>query len=181
VIVAPGEAIVAPAQWRSAPWGAAQGTTHEVWRAPDGSGGFLARASIAEIDAAGPFTALPGFRRWLAVLDDGGGLELTISAGDGSRRWRGGAAGDALTFDGAAAVHAAITRPARVWNLIVREHVPWTAAWHDGPGALTVPGGVAIVHDVASRLTRIATAAQPIEITVDSAPAIVAHLGLGSC
>ncbi|HUQ01811.1 MAG TPA: HutD family protein [Kofleriaceae bacterium] len=174
-------AVVERAHWRSAPWGAAQGTTHEIWRAADGRGGYLARASIAEIDAAGPFTALPGFRRWLAVIDDGGGLELVIADGEGEpRRWR-GAAGDAVAFDGASAVHATVTRPARVWNLIVREHVPWSAAWHRDPCTLTVPGGVAVVHVVTSGITRIHSASQPIEITVDPAPAIVAHLGLGGC
>jgi environmental stress-induced protein Ves len=171
------ELVVEPAQWRSAAWGAAQGTTHEIWRASDGAGGFVARVSIADISAAGPFTALPGFRRWLAVLADGGGLELTIGAGE-TQRWR-GAVGDVIAFDGAAAVHAAITRPARVWNHIVREHLPWSAAWHRDACALTLPCGIAVVHAVASGHTRIASASQPIEITVDSVPTIVAHLGLG--
>lgn len=130
--------------------------------------------SVAEIDANGPFTALPGYRRWLAVLDDGGGLELTI----GGRRSR-VVTGEGVRFDGAESVSATITRPARVWNLIARDYIAWSAAWHRETSVLTLPSGVAIVHTVATGKTRIATASQPIEIAVESAPSLVVHLGLG--
>lgn len=169
-----------PSGWRSGPWGAAQGTTHEIRRWPDGSGGYVARVSVADIVAAGPFTALPGYRRWLAVLDDGGGgdggggLELTI----GARRWR-GTVGDAVWFDGGEPVHATITGPSRVWNLIVREHVACSAAWYRDARALALAGGVAIVYAVATSRTRIVTASRPIDLAVEPTPAIVVHLGVG--
>jgi environmental stress-induced protein Ves len=164
------------AAWVAAPWGAGQGTTHEIRRWPDGSGGYIARASVAEIVASGPFTPLAGFRRWLAVLDaGGGGLALAI----GARTWRGDV-GETVWFDGAEPVHATLLGSSlRVFNLIAREHLACSGAWHREACALTLPSGVAVVHTVATGHTRVITRSQPIEIAVDSAPAIVVHLGLG--
>lgn len=84
-----------------------------------------------------------------------------------------------MRFDGAESVNATITRPARVWNLIARDYIAWSAAWHRDAAVLTLPSGVVIVHTVATGATRIATTSQPIEIAVESAPALVVHLGLG--
>lgn len=165
---------IEPTSWVSASWGAGQGITHEIKRWRDSGGGYIARVSVADIIAPGPFTALPGYHRWLTVLDDGGGFELTI----GQRNWR-GVFGESVTFDAALPVHATISGPARVWNLIVREHVPWSALWHRWPSKFVLPPGVGVVHEIASGRTRIGTSIGPIELAVDEAPAIVVHLGLG--
>jgi environmental stress-induced protein Ves len=166
--------IVDPSAWRSAPWGNAQGTSHEIWRTPDGSGAYAARVSIADIAAPGPFTALPGYSRWLAVLDDGGGFSLTI----GTRFWT-GLRGASVAFGGAEPVHASITQPARVWNLIARDDIAWTAAWHESAESAVVQAGVAVVHAVASGVTQIISSDRLREIVLPSDGAIVVHLGCG--
>ncbi|MBK9033013.1 MAG: HutD family protein [Myxococcales bacterium] len=178
--------------WRSAPWGAAQGTSHEIARWPAGAAAArLARVSVAEITAPGPFTRLPGYRRWLCVLDDGGGLTLTI---DG-RAWH-GTTGAAIEFGGADDVTATITGPARVWNLIARADVTWTAARLAAVEDRALPAGVAIVYATSARVgvevdghghglpataTLIATSSQPLAVRVGAGPdsaALVVHLAL---
>lgn len=177
---------IAPDAWRAAPWGAGQGTTHEIARWPADAARYAARLSVAEITAPGPFTPLPGYARWLAVLDDGGGLTLTI----GGRAWR-GRRGATVRFDGADAVTAAIASPARVCNLIVQDGVAWSAAWLAASIVRAMPPGVTVIHAVAdgdvaidgvphalaAGSTLVATTDEPIAIAVD-APAVLAHLGI---
>lgn len=145
--------------------------SHEIRRWPAGADDYVARVSIADIAAPGPFTALPGYRRWLAVLDDGGGLALTI----GARTWR-GARGASIEFDGGEAASATLVRPARVWNLIARDGLAWTAAWHDTPGVHVLPAGWVVVHALATNLTTILTTDDASQISVDDGGAIVIHM-----
>lgn len=189
-MAAPAIQIIEPGAWRATPWGAGQGTTHEIarWLGGGGDGGYAARLSVAEIVAPGPFTPLPGYARWLAVLVDGGALTLTI-AGRPQRV----EAGAAVRFDGADAVDAAIVGPARVCNLIVRADVAWSAAWSAPAEPHIAPPGVTAIHAIAAveiaiddarftlatGETLIATAARPLTIE-HSAPALRLHLGLAT-
>jgi environmental stress-induced protein Ves len=166
--------IVDPSGWRSTAWGNAQGTSHEIWRMPEGDGPYAARVSIADITASGPFTALPGYRRWLAVLDDGGGLSLAI----GTRFWT-GVRGASVAFGGGEPVHASITRPARVWNLITRDDLAWTAAWHELAESAVVPAGVAIVHAATSGVTQVIASDRVREVELPAGGAILVHLDGG--
>jgi hypothetical protein len=62
-------------------WRNGAGSTREIVRVgPEDD--FLWRASIARIDASGPFSAFPGHRRWSCLLD-GGPLQLVFP--DGAR------------------------------------------------------------------------------------------------
>lgn len=187
-VAAPAIQIIEPGAWRATPWGAGQGTTHEIARWLGGRGRYVARLSVAEIVAPGPFTPLPGYARWLAVLDDGGGLTLTI-AGRPQRV----ESGAAVRFDGADAVDAAIIGPARVCNLIVRADVAWSATWSAPAEPHLAPPGVTAIHAIAAvevavddarvtlgaGATLIATAARPLTIE-HSAPALRLHLGLAA-
>jgi uncharacterized protein len=71
-------AILRAAERVAVPWRNGGGVTHEVAAYPPGRGFDLLdwRVSIAEIGAAGPFSAFPGLERRLAVLD--GRLALDI-------------------------------------------------------------------------------------------------------
>jgi environmental stress-induced protein Ves len=63
------------------PWRNGAGSTREIVRVGPQED-FLWRASIARVDASGPFSAFPGHRRWSCLLD-GGPLQLLFS--DGAR------------------------------------------------------------------------------------------------
>lgn len=57
--------------WRTQPWKNGGGVTHEVWRwsaAGVADSAYDLRLSVAEIDGAQPFSAFPGFDRWLVPL-----------------------------------------------------------------------------------------------------------------
>ncbi len=185
-MVAPSLHVIEPSAWRTAAWGAGQGTTHELARWPAEGPGYAARLSVAEIVAPGPFTRLPGYARWLAVLDGGGGLVLTIAG----QRWR-GARGAAVRFDGADEVTAELAGPARVFNLIVRADVAWSASWIAQAEVREAPAGVTAIHApavldlaidgaahaLAAGATLIATSAQPFALAL-RAPAVLVHLDL---
>lgn len=69
--------VVRPSEWIAMPWRNGGGVTHEVAR--DGAGAeFSWRVSVADIGGAGPFSAFPGFDRWLGLLD-GESLSLSIA------------------------------------------------------------------------------------------------------
>ncbi len=185
-MVAPALQVIEPSSLRTAAWGAGQGTTHEIARWPAEGPGYAARLSVAEIVAPGPFTSLPGYARWLAVLDDGGGLVLTIAG----QRWR-GARGAAVRFDGADEVTAALAGPARVCNLIVRADVTWSATWIAQAETREALAGVTAIHAPTAAevsidgaphaldagATLIATSAQPFALAL-RAPAVLVHLDL---
>jgi environmental stress-induced protein Ves len=70
--------LIRPADHRLRPWKNGQGVTREVALRPDGSGGFLWRISIATVDRPGPFSAFPGLRRIIMLLE-GDGLRLVFA------------------------------------------------------------------------------------------------------
>ncbi|MEZ4401121.1 MAG: HutD family protein [Kofleriaceae bacterium] len=188
--------FIEPASWRSSPWGNGQGTSHELARLGDADRPWLARASIADIVAPGPFTRFPGCQRWLAVIDDGGGLTLTVD-----QDVRPLAVGATTAWGGDAAAAAQIRGPARVWNLITRSDVPWTAELHRAPVTRELPAGVSLIsalggrlgveldgrgHGLSGGVTMAVTSSQPTALRVGAdpaAPAVVVHVGVapGAC
>lgn len=60
-------------------WRNGAGSTREIVRVGSDEH-FLWRASIARVDASGPFSAFPGYRRWSCLLD-GGPLHLLLAEG----------------------------------------------------------------------------------------------------
>ncbi len=111
-------AEVAPQPWRNG-----GGRTRELLRwpaqgqrvAPDDDAWSL-RVSVADIEAAGPFSAFPGTERWFAVIDGAGvrlrwtGREKVLRAGSSPLRFDGGDPPDCTPIDG----------PTRDLNLICR-------------------------------------------------------------
>ncbi len=85
------------------PWKNGGGVTHEIIRVP-ADGDFEWRASLAHIDAAGPFSDFAGYRRTMVLLK-GEGVELEF--GDGGRRSL-RQIGDLAEFDGALATHCTL-------------------------------------------------------------------------
>ncbi len=54
--------------WRTQPWNNGGGITHEIWRVPEGDGGFDLRVSLADVTASGPFSVFPGYRRFTFLV-----------------------------------------------------------------------------------------------------------------
>lgn len=87
--------VVAAADVGPTPWRNGGGITRELvaWPSPEA---WIARVSVADIVADGPFSAFPGVDRWFAVLE-GDGVELThdggapvrLRTGDAIHRFRG--------------------------------------------------------------------------------------------
>lgn len=135
--------LVSPSARRRGTW--AGGVTEELARWGDDPRRPRARLSVATIERAAAFSPLPGRRRWLAVLDDGGGLTLTTAAGR-----RALVTGDHLAFDGGEPVFAEPgPRPARIWNAIVADPaVALDAAIATTPLARRFEPGVIAIHAV---------------------------------
>ncbi len=113
------------------PWKNGGGTTTEIFRRddPTDSGRFLWRISVADIGAAGPFSAFDGYRRVISVIQ-GEGMVLTID-GEGSPPLH---TGRAWPFSGASEVDCRlIDGPIRDLNLIYAEgQVVADVSWHQG-------------------------------------------------
>lgn len=171
--------IVTAAAWRSGPWANGGGTTHEIARWPDDpalpAAALHARLSLAEIDRPGPFSRFPGTQRWLAVVDDGGGLALELS---GTRTLR---AGDALAFAGDAPVTADPRGRALVCNLIARRGVAWTARVATAAEAFTAAAPAVALLAAAAPLalaidgTRVELPARATAIVTADAPVTIGH------
>ncbi|MFN7147306.1 MAG: HutD family protein, partial [Myxococcota bacterium] len=72
--------VVRAADRVTMPWRNGGGVTHELVKRGHGAAGFGARLSIAEVDAAGPFSRFPGVDRVIVLLD-GAGFHLTRADG----------------------------------------------------------------------------------------------------
>jgi uncharacterized protein len=97
------------------PWVNVGGRTRELlaWPRRDD---WQVRVSVAEIEADGPFSSLPGIDRCFAVLE-GAGVVLTLPSGARAL----GPHDDALAFPGEAAPHCRlIAGPTRDLNLMLR-------------------------------------------------------------
>ncbi|MFF9472331.1 HutD family protein [Streptomyces roseolus] len=127
-------------------WRNGGGVTREIVSWPVGAADFAWRASVADIEAAGPFSAFPGVDRTFTLLA-GGGVRLTAPGGfDRTARLE-----EPLAFPGELEPTAApLDGACRVLNLMVRrghgtvrvERVTGTVAPPAGhAGVLLVRGG----------------------------------------
>jgi environmental stress-induced protein Ves len=152
---------VSPADRVIGTW--AGGVTEEIGSWGEGP---TARLSVATIERAARFTSWPGRQRWLAVLDDGGGLTLTLPSGPKTLR-----TGDHLAFDGGAPVFATPgPRPARVWNAIVAgppHPIVLRAEVATTPAAHTFGAGVVAVHAASAVELVIASGRRTVEADCD--------------
>lgn len=104
-----------PPLLRDEPWANGHGRTTELARAP-AAPDWRWRISIAQVDAAGPFSDYPGTQRQLAALDG----RLRLRFGDAPARTL--ARLQVLRFAGSPAPYAELPDgPVRVFNLITRE------------------------------------------------------------
>lgn len=95
------------------PWRNSGGMTREVFVLPAPGSDFLARVSIADVDASGPFSAYPGIDRVIMLLQGG---EMRLRIGDGGTRML--RANEPFAFDGGAEVDCEIDSPTRDLNLM---------------------------------------------------------------
>lgn len=97
------------------PWLNGAGTTWEVARRPIAAGSqFLWRVSIAELDAGGPFSTLPGIDR-IFTLATPEPIELLINGTAHTVRF-----GSPVRFSGDDTVSAHIAAPALAINVMTR-------------------------------------------------------------
>jgi len=156
--------IIEPTAWRAQPWRNGAGVTHELMRWPGGdpagdpgggsgggpgggSGGepFAVRVSVADIAAPAPFSAFPGYRRWLYLLE-GGPVSLDV---DGEAIVL-AAPGDGLAFAGEARIAAAVVaRPSRDLNFMVRAELPARAELLRGGARVELAGAFVAVLAIA--------------------------------
>jgi len=100
-------------------WKNGGGWTRTVASATDADGQLRWRVSVADIEAAGPFSAFAGLDR-SAVMLRGGRLRLQ---GDG-QAWTFDGPGSLAQFPGELALQCdAPDRPTRLWNVMVRRGV----------------------------------------------------------
>ncbi len=101
------------------PWKNGLGRTREIAVQPSasGDGGFLWRASIAEVDSAAPFSRFPGIDRQIVLLD-GDGFTMTL---DGNHTHALTTPFAPFAFPGEAGVEVSLAGgPTRDFNLMVR-------------------------------------------------------------
>ena len=99
-----------------APWHNGGGVTRELLAWPQRED-WMVRLSVAEIDKDGPFSRLPGVRRWFAVLS-GQGVKLRIGGAVHELR----ASSMPLQFDGAAQTDCKLVGgPTRDFNLMLKQ------------------------------------------------------------
>jgi hypothetical protein len=128
------------------PWRNGGGSTRELLAWPAGPHWRL-RVSLADIAAAGPFSAFPGVQRWFAVIEGGG---VVLSFADAEHRLVPGSA--PLCFDGADAPGCQLIDGATSdLNMMLRDGArgcmqpalsgqPWSEAW---PWRACFTGGAA--------------------------------------
>ncbi|MFC9731739.1 HutD family protein [Streptomyces roseolus] len=117
-------------------WRNGGGVTREIVSWPAGAGDFAWRASVADIEADGPFSAFPGVDRTFTLLA-GGGVRLTAPGGfDRTARPE-----EPLGFPGELEPTARLDGGAcRVLNLMVRRG-RWTVRVERVTGAVAPPAG----------------------------------------
>lgn len=113
------------------PWRNGGGLTRELLAWPQAAD-WLVRVSVATVDRAGPFSALPGVRRWFVVLS-GAGVRLSLPGGAVRMT-----AGDPpLAFDGADAPACELLGgPTEDLNLMVRSATAAAAMRAAAPGSV---------------------------------------------
>lgn len=168
------------------PWRNGGGVTRDIVAVPTGAGDddFLWRASIATVDAAGPFSVWPGVDRAFLLLR--GSVLLTVGNEDSQRVDEGG---PAILFAGEAPVAARpVDGPCTVFNLMARRgHVRiaverWTTARPTAAGQCLLlaeqPTRVHVIGDtidLAQDDALLLTGTVPTELEFDR-PLIVAEI-----
>ncbi|HEY6621046.1 MAG TPA: HutD family protein [Steroidobacteraceae bacterium] len=89
--------VIRRSAFTATPWKNGGGITHEAIRVPPTGDTFLWRVSVAQIDAAGPFSDFSRYDRKMVLLQ-GGGIALEFAGGE-HRALR--SVGDWVEFDGA--------------------------------------------------------------------------------
>lgn len=107
--------VVSLAQAQPQPWRNGGGVTRELLAWPTACD-WQVRLSVAEVQAAGPFSRYDGLERWFAVLQGDG---VVLRLGDAEHRLT--TDSEPFRFDGAAAVHCTPVRGAtRDFNVMAR-------------------------------------------------------------
>jgi uncharacterized protein len=189
--MAAGIEIIRRASFTATPWKNGGGITHEAIRVPPTGDVFLWRVSVAQIDAAGPFSDFAGYDRKMVLLR---GRGIALEFGSGERRTL-RSVGDWVEFDGAMPtrcelldgpcvdlnlmVSKSLHTAARIERLSEPKHV---AAKHGettlifaildplsldcgGVSALLEPWDLAILRDSSAHLSQMA----PLEVSAPSA------------
>jgi uncharacterized protein len=108
--------IIRKAAFRAMPWKNGGGTTLEGLRVPTDAAVFLWRASVAQIDAPGPFSDFAGYSRTL-VLIQGAGIRLSFVGGEQRELSK---IGQLLQFDGGESASCELLNgPCLDFNLMV--------------------------------------------------------------
>jgi uncharacterized protein len=128
------------------PWKNGLGRTREIAVHPPGAdgGGFLWRASVAEVDSAAPFSVFPGIDRHIVLLE-GDGFTMTL---DDHQVHALRVPFEPFAFSGEAQVAVALAGGAtRDFNLMVRRERAGggVQVWHS-PGSRTADPSVALVY-----------------------------------
>jgi environmental stress-induced protein Ves len=133
------------------PWKNGRGSTLELARDDDGSGGWSWRLSIADVPEDGPFSEFPGVERSILCLD---GRGMRLDGPHGARLVP--HEGEALVFQGEEPVRGLLVDgPVRDLNLMVRRD-RWSGRLSlvRGPIATRIePAPLAVVHAVSGRAT----------------------------
>ena len=124
--------IVRQSSFVAVPWKNGGGVTHEALRVPPGGESFHWRVSVAQIDAAGPFSDFAAYDRFMVLLK-GAGVVLKFSGGPGTVAASTPArrasellrVGDMAQFDGGLATHCdLVDGPCVDLNLMVSKTLP---------------------------------------------------------
>lgn len=148
VVSPPAMQVIDPATWTAQPWRNRAGTTHELVRWPADER-FAVRISVADLTAPAPFSAFPGYQRWLYLLD-GGPVTLAV---DGAAVVL-AAVGDGVGFPGAAEVAAtAVAHPSRDLNFMASAAVAASVEILRGPATVVRAGAAVAVFAIAGEIT----------------------------
>jgi environmental stress-induced protein Ves len=108
--------VIRKASFKATPWKNGGGITHEAIRVPASGDPFRWRASVADIDASGPFSEFAEYNRKMVLLR-GAGIELRFADGTHKSLRK---VGELVEFDGALAAHCELLNgPCVDLNLMV--------------------------------------------------------------
>lgn len=115
--------IIRQSSFAAAPWKNGGGVTREAIRVPPHGDSFDWRVSLAQIDAAGPFSEFAGYIRFMVLLK-GAGVALKFAGGPAPRIRELREIGDMQEFDGGVAAHCELVDgPCVDLNLMVSKNL----------------------------------------------------------
>jgi environmental stress-induced protein Ves len=115
--------IIRQSSLAAVPWKNGGGVTREAIREPPHGDSFDWRASLAQIDTAGPFSDFAGYNRFMVLLK-GAGVVLKFSGAPTPRVCELREVGDMEEFDGGLATHCELVKgPCVDLNLMVSKKV----------------------------------------------------------